>query len=260
MAYDKIVDSTALDTALTYTADRIRVKTGDTAQIAWDNDKGFGDAVDAISGDYSVEDGLITRTISGEYVNDRISAIADRVFTNTKLTSISCQNVTTIGVRAFEGSRLQTFNFPSVTSIKDYALCNTPLSSIMPSQFPNLQSVGNSCFELSKISNIEFPEGFTTLSYRAFYTCTSLAKVVLPTTVTTIGTQAFNFKGYGPTNPTVAVVIKSETPPTAQGDLGIGENTTIYVPDESVNAYKAATNWASCADRIRGLSELEAST
>lgn len=50
MAIDKAVDSTALDSALTYTADRIRVKTGDTAQIAWDNDKGFGDAVDAISG------------------------------------------------------------------------------------------------------------------------------------------------------------------------------------------------------------------
>lgn len=50
MAFDKAVDSTALDSALTYTADRIRVKTGDTAQIAWDNDKGFGDAVDAISG------------------------------------------------------------------------------------------------------------------------------------------------------------------------------------------------------------------
>lgn len=259
MAFDKAVDSAALDSALAYTANRIRVKTGDTAQIAWDNDKGFGDAVDAISGDYSVEDGLITRTISGEYVNDRISAIADRIFASTKLTSISCQNVTTIGVRAFEGSNLQTFNFPSVTSIKDYALCNTPLSSIMPSQFPKLQSAGNNCFELSKISNIEFPEGFTTLSYRAFYTCNSLTRVVLPTTVTTIGAQAFHFKGYGSTNPTVSIVIKRETPPTAQGNLAVGANTIIYVPDESVDAYKVATNWASCADYIRGLSELEAS-
>lgn len=49
MAFDKIVDSTALDTALTYTANRIRNKTGDTNQIAWDSVKGFGDAVDAIT-------------------------------------------------------------------------------------------------------------------------------------------------------------------------------------------------------------------
>lgn len=49
MAYDKVVDSAALDAAMTYTANRIRNKTGDTNQIMWDSAKGFGDAVDAIS-------------------------------------------------------------------------------------------------------------------------------------------------------------------------------------------------------------------
>ena len=50
MAYDKVVDSAALDAAMTYTANRIRNKTGGTNQIAWDSAKGFGDAVDAITG------------------------------------------------------------------------------------------------------------------------------------------------------------------------------------------------------------------
>lgn len=49
MAFDKVVDSAQLDAALTYTANRIRNKTGDTNQIMWDSTKGFGDAVDAIS-------------------------------------------------------------------------------------------------------------------------------------------------------------------------------------------------------------------
>ena len=49
MAYDKVVDSAALDAAMTYTANRIRNKTGDTNQIMWDSAKGFGDAVDAIT-------------------------------------------------------------------------------------------------------------------------------------------------------------------------------------------------------------------
>lgn len=49
MAFDKVVDSAALDAALTYTATRIRNKTGGTDQIAWDSAKGFGDAVDAIT-------------------------------------------------------------------------------------------------------------------------------------------------------------------------------------------------------------------
>ena len=50
MAFDKIIDSTQLDAAMTYTANRIRNKTGGTDQIAWDSAKGFGDAVDAITG------------------------------------------------------------------------------------------------------------------------------------------------------------------------------------------------------------------
>lgn len=49
MAYDKVVDSAALDAAMTYTANRIRNKTGGTDQIAWDSAKGFGEAVDAIT-------------------------------------------------------------------------------------------------------------------------------------------------------------------------------------------------------------------
>ena len=49
MAYDKVVDSAELDAAMTYTANRIRNKTGGTDQIAWDSAKGFGDAVDAIT-------------------------------------------------------------------------------------------------------------------------------------------------------------------------------------------------------------------
>lgn len=49
MAFDKVIDSTQLDAAMTYTANRIRNKTGDTNQIMWDSAKGFGDAVDAIS-------------------------------------------------------------------------------------------------------------------------------------------------------------------------------------------------------------------
>ena len=49
MAYDKVVDSAALDAAMTYTANHIRNKTGGTDQIAWDSAKGFGDAVDAIT-------------------------------------------------------------------------------------------------------------------------------------------------------------------------------------------------------------------
>ena len=48
MAFDKVIDSTQLDSAMSYTADRIRAKTGGTDQMAWDSAKGFGDAIDGI--------------------------------------------------------------------------------------------------------------------------------------------------------------------------------------------------------------------
>lgn len=50
MAFDKVIDSTQLDAAMTYTAGRIRAKTGSADQIAWNSAKGFGDAVDTITG------------------------------------------------------------------------------------------------------------------------------------------------------------------------------------------------------------------
>ena len=41
--------------------------------------------------------------------------------------------------------------------------------------------------------------------------------------------------------------------------MGTGSNYAtigkIYVPDNSVDAYKAATNWSQYADRIKPLSE-----
>lgn len=48
MAIDKAVDSGALEAAMTYTAARIRAKTGSTDRIVWDTAKGFGDDIDAI--------------------------------------------------------------------------------------------------------------------------------------------------------------------------------------------------------------------
>ena len=49
MAFDKVIDSIKLDEALTYTANRIRVKTDSTDSITWDASKGFGDVIDSIT-------------------------------------------------------------------------------------------------------------------------------------------------------------------------------------------------------------------
>ena len=104
MAYDKVVDSAALDAAMTYTANRIRNKTGGTDQITWDSAKGFGDAVDAITGggaDHSVEDAILARSISGAYSNDRITTVGVCAFLGCQaLTEIDLRNVTQVNRNA----------------------------------------------------------------------------------------------------------------------------------------------------------------
>lgn len=59
---------------MTHTADRIRAKTGETAQIVWDAEKGFGNAVDAISGSEKIQHADIP-----DYVKAEALAVAEKV-------------------------------------------------------------------------------------------------------------------------------------------------------------------------------------
>ena len=147
MAYDKVVDSAMLDAAMTYTAGRIRNKTGGTDQIAWDSTKGFGDAVDAIAG--SDEDAIIQRTISGTYSNDRITTVGACAFLGCQaLTAIDLPNVTQVNRNAFESCvRLSTINLPKVTALDRGVFTN---SAIQQANFPLVTTIGDNCFYTAK--------------------------------------------------------------------------------------------------------------
>lgn len=68
---------------LTHTANRIRAKTGDTAKIVWDADKGFGNAVDAISGSEKIQHADIP-----DYVKAEALSVAEKVKAVLKSDSI----------------------------------------------------------------------------------------------------------------------------------------------------------------------------
>ena len=69
--------------ALTHTADRIRAKTGSAAKLTWDDAKGFGDAVDAISGSEKIQHADIP-----DYVKTEALAVAEKVKAVLKSDSI----------------------------------------------------------------------------------------------------------------------------------------------------------------------------
>lgn len=263
MAFDKVIDSTQLDAAMSYTADRIRAKTGGTDQMAWDSTKGFGDAVDAISSgggaDHSVEDAIITRSISGAYSNDRITTVEVCAFLGCQaLTAIDLPNVTQIKRNAFETcSSLQTINLPKVTTFDRDVFYN---SGIQQADFPLVTTMESGCFRMAtKLTSANLPL-ITTLPADAFRNST--VRIADFAAVTNINRTAFtdctSLETLIIRTPSVCVI--SDISVALRGSKIAAGTGYIYVPDNLVDSYKTATNWVALANQIKPISALEAST
>lgn len=106
------------------------------------------------------------------------------------------------------------------------------------------------CYGCSKLSEVEFPNTITRINQTAFQS-TGLTSVTIPSSVTRIDAQAF-----AQCKNLVEVIMEPTTPPTFGANVFIGcALTSIYVPDASVDAYKAATNWSTYASKIKPISE-----
>lgn len=257
MAFDKVVDSAVLDAAMTYTANRIRNKAGSTDQIAWDSAKGFGDAVDAIAG--SFDDAIIQRTISGTYSNNRITTVGACAFLGCQaLTALDLPNVTQVDRNAFESCvRLSTINLPKVTAFDRGVFTN---SAIQQANFPLVTTMGGNCFyttkhlisanlplvtslpidsfRLSTIQTADFA-AITNINRTAFTDCTKLETLIIRTS---------------------SVCVISDISIALRGSKIASGTGYIYVPDNLVDSYKAATNWVTLSEQIKPISALEAST
>ena len=262
MAFDKVIDSTQLDAAMTYTANRIRNKTGGTDQITWDSAKGFGDAVDAITGggaDHSAEDAIITRSISGAYSHDRITKLGVGAFWGCQaLTAIDLPNVTQVNRNAFESCiRLSTINLPKVTALDKDIFTN---SGIQQANFPLATTIGDNCFYAAKyLISANLPL-VTALPANAFRE--SSIRTADFAAVTNINRTAFtdctSFETLIIRTPSVCVI--SDISVALRGSKIASGTGYIYVPDNLVDSYKTATNWVALANQIKPISALEAST
>ena len=141
---------------------------------------------------------------------------------------------------------LQSVNIPqSVTRIGMWAFqqCDS-LSSVVLPQGASLLEDG--CFkQCSYLQSVNIPPSVKRIKQDTFSECTSLVSVTLPQNVTAIDYTAFSRALYD-------IHIESTTPPTLQSYNAFTAPITIYVPAASVDAYKAATNWAYWTDSIVG--------
>lgn len=146
---------------------------------------------------------------------------------------------------AFANTKLKDITLPTeVSSIGASAFLNTSFESI----FIYAITIGNGAFKKNYyLQNVVLSEGLDTIKSTTFESDYCLTNVTIPSTVTSIEYNAFQYcKGMKEYH------FKSTTPPSLSSatNLTVPEDCIIYVPQGCAEAYKAATNWATYADKI----------
>lgn len=85
----------------------------------------------------------------------------------------------------------------------------------------------------------------TAIAGASFTYCNSLRELILPPSIETIISLDSYLTNYQ------TLYVKSLTPPSLSGGF-TKDLTAIYVPMESVDAYKSASGWSNYADIIVG--------
>lgn len=158
--------------------------------------------------------------------------------------------VTSVGNSAFTNCPLLKVYLPNgLTSIGDSAFsnCNSLRHVSVPNSVRTLSSTAfGSCFALTEIS---ISEGLLSIPSSAFMNCYSLARITVPAGMASIGASAFNsccgVREYH---------FLSTTPPSLGSRVfnGIPSDCKIYVPAESLEAYKTASGWSDYASMMVG--------
>lgn len=94
-------------------------------------------------------------------------------------------------------------------------------------------------------------DGVTEISVYVFYNYSPLISITIPASVTSIGDYAFSS-----CSKLASVTMLRTTPPTLGGTSVFSSTSSalvIYVPAESVNAYKAKSRWSNYASRIQAI-------
>lgn len=156
---------------------------------------------------------------------------------------------------------LKTVNFTGDGGIKClkgvFIGCESLKSVNIPS---SVEKIDDDCFaNCYALPSIELPESLTYIGDTAFFRCHSLTSITIPINVSYIGQMAF-----WECTRLKAIYVEAETPPTLDtsgqydGEVlhesiafDYTNNCPIYVPCNSVDAYKSADGWKKYKDRIQ---------
>ena len=93
-----------------------------------------------------------------------------------------------------------------------------------------------------------------TLAYEQYKNCTLLNSILIKNTVSTVGGSAFN----GCSNLKTVIMQSSSVVPLNSTSCfaNVHADLKIYVPEELVDSYKAASNWSFFENKIYPLNDL----
>lgn len=188
-------------------------------------------------------------------------------------------NVEYIGYYAFLKSKVRSVTIPeSVKTIhtNPWAYCDSLASfkgkfasadgrliicnnTIVSSAMAGLESytvpegpttIGTIAFSEASMTKIVLPQSLTAIGHNVFRDCKELTEVRIPAGIRSIGYGAFNG-----CEVLEKVYCAATTPPILEDDVTFSKNSparVIYVPAESVDAYKADASWSKYASAIKG--------
>ena len=189
-------------------------------------------------------------SLTSVIIGNSVATIGSNAFIYcSSLTSVTIPNsVTTIGSGAFSNCRgLTSVSIPnSVTSIEDsvFQRCSSLTSITIPNSVTTIREYA--FYGCSGLTSMTIGNSVTSIGNSSFSNCRGLTSVSIPNSVTNIGERAFEN-----CSSMISVTVEATTPPTLENDTVFlnTNNCPIYVPCESVDAYKTA--WSRYESRIQ---------
>lgn len=169
-----------------------------------------------------------------------IANIPDRAFLNCEnLSTIDLSHCSIIGGGAF-------YNCTSLTNLKLLNVKQTDWTTGYDSESSQSCKVG-SFMNCNNLTSVDLGS-IQKLGDRAFYGCTSLKKITLPSTITNLGWECFDGTTIVTSMATVPPVIDKSENETSS--IPMGEFVLVNVPEASLGSYKSANYWKDIAKRI----------
>ena len=173
-------------------------------------------------------------------------------FFNSIISNIDLNGVTQICDYAFATTSGYTSITipPSVTTFGRYAFNQVSSLNSVTIDYASNAILGGNQFFGSSITSLTIGSHPTSIGESMFQNCKKLTTLVIPSNISSINAYAF-YQCSGLTS----ITVESVTPPTL-GGYGVFDGTNncpIYVPLESVDAYKAASGWSDYASRIQAI-------